>query len=173
LPRLLPTLRSRCRKVAMPSPRRDEAARWLAGQGVADAAGLLALAGYAPLLARELAEEGALARHEAFIEAIAAPERLDPIALAEEFKAHAVAETVGWLQKWLYDLASVRLAGEARYHPAKLGTLGALARRVAMPRLLALQRELLAAQAAAEHPLNSQLVLEGLLFSLANLTDKK
>lgn len=55
---LLPTVRSRCQRVRLPLPGRDEACAWLQAQGVADAAVLLAAAGGAPLTARDLAASG-------------------------------------------------------------------------------------------------------------------
>lgn len=173
LQHLLPTIRSRCRKVAMPAPSRAQAAQWLAEQGVPQAVELLAQAGYAPLTARELADGDAQARRGAFLEEIAQPERLDPIGLAESLKSADLAEVIGWLQKWLYDLMSARLAGQVRYHPEEAQAVSALAQRVDMPRVLDFHKELQSARLAVGHPLNSQLVLEGLLFSLASLTGKR
>src|SRR5436190_11428498 len=53
---LLPTIRSRCRDVALSMPPRDEALTWLRKEGVPGAEAALAAAGGAPLLARDLAD---------------------------------------------------------------------------------------------------------------------
>src|SRR5207253_207798 len=54
--RLLATLRSRCRRLALAAPAREAALAWLRSASVADAERALDNAGGAPLLARELAE---------------------------------------------------------------------------------------------------------------------
>jgi len=50
---LLPTVRSRCHGVRLPTPAADEATRWLAAAGLADADVLLAASGGEPLAALE------------------------------------------------------------------------------------------------------------------------
>src|SRR6185436_8899752 len=54
--RLLATIRSRCRQLALPMPARDAALAWLKAQGIANAETALAIAGGAPLLAVDLAQ---------------------------------------------------------------------------------------------------------------------
>ena len=49
-----PTIASRCQRIAVPLPPADEALAWLAAQGVSDAEHVLAQAGGAPLIARDL-----------------------------------------------------------------------------------------------------------------------
>lgn len=170
LQHLLPTIRSRCRKLALPSPGREQAADWLAQQGIPDPALYLAQAGYAPLEAVKLADEEGQGRRRAFLNEIGVPARLDPIGLAESLKGADLGEVVGWLQKWIYDLMGLRLAGSLRYQADFEPALRALADKVQMAALLDFQRELTAARRAVGHPLNSQLVLEQLLFSYRNLT---
>lgn len=170
LQHLLPTIRSRCQKVALPSPSREQAAAWLAEQGIPDAALYLAQAGYAPLEAAQLADEEGQARRRDFLGQISAPAKVDPIGLAESLKGADLGEVVSWLQKWVYDLMSLHLAGSLRYQADFEPALRALSDKVRMAALLDFQRELTAVRRTVGHPLNSQLVLEQLLFSYRNLT---
>lgn len=170
LQHLLPTIRSRCQKMALPSPSREQAADWLAGQGIPDAALYLAQAGYAPLEAAQLADDEGQGRRRSFLEAISIPAKLDPIGLAEALKGADLGEVVNWLQKWIYDLMSLRLAGSLRYQTDFDGALRTLANKAQMAELLAFHQDLTAARRSVGHPLNSQLVLEQLLFSYRNLT---
>lgn len=63
--RLPQTIRSRCQRIEFHLPSREEALRWLEGQGVKDASAALDAAGGNPGLAQAWANEGALARrHE-------------------------------------------------------------------------------------------------------------
>lgn len=169
LQHLLPTIRSRCQKLPLPSPSREQAAEWLAAQGIPDAALYLAQAGYAPLAAAQLADEEGQGRRRAFLGEISSPAKLDPIGLAESLKGADLGEVVNWLQKWIYDLMSLRLAGSLRYQADFEPVLRTLASRVGMAQLLAFHRELTAVRRTVGHPLNSQLVLEQLLFSYRNL----
>lgn len=170
LQHLLPTIRSRCQKVALPSPSREQAAEWLAGQGIPDAPLYLAQAGYAPLAAAHLADEEGQARRRDFLAEISMPTKLDPIGLAESLKGADLGEVVNWLQKWVYDLMSLRLAGSLRYQTDFEGALRTLADKAGMAELLAFHQDLTVARRSVGHPLNSQLVLEQLLFSYRNLT---
>src|SRR5690606_16903479 len=56
--RLLPTLVSRCRRLAVPVPGRDGSLRWLASNNVQAADAWLAFSGGAALLAAQRAQEG-------------------------------------------------------------------------------------------------------------------
>lgn len=55
---LLPTVRSRCQRVALTTPARETALAWLQAEGVADAGPLLTAAGGQPLLAQAMAADG-------------------------------------------------------------------------------------------------------------------
>jgi DNA polymerase-3 subunit delta' len=68
---LLATLRSRCQRLALPLPTREQAQAWLQTQPQgAAAAGLLDLAGGAPLRALELAAEGRQEQHAAVLDVL-------------------------------------------------------------------------------------------------------
>ncbi len=131
---LLPTIRSRCRQIAMPAPDPAIATAWLKQQGVKEPEVCLASAGYAPLAALEFNDDSYLERHGAFIRQISSPGNFNPIILAEEMQKSDLATVVNWLQKWCYDLMSFRMTGKIRYHPDMLGAIEPLAYKIA-PRL--------------------------------------
>jgi len=157
---LPPTVRSRCRKVVMPVPDKKMAGEWLASQGVADAELCLALAGGAPLEAMRYAERDYLAARKEFIAALSDPARLDWLKLAEHGARQDLASQVDWLQKWVHDLAAVRLAGTVRYNPDFTRRLQELGERVNLAAILRFARELTSIRRHVQHPLNAQLLLE-------------
>lgn len=160
--RLLPTIRSRCAVIDMPTPNRNVAEAWLTAQGVLHGAQRLAYAGGAPLTAsqvdagadRRLAELHTLLRRGA---------HMDPFAAAALCVRDGMAEVVNVLQKWVYDVLSVRLAGQLRYHIEQTDSLQGLAKGVDLKKLMDFQRSLNVACLHAHHPLNAELQLESLL----------
>lgn len=186
--RLLPTIRSRCQVVPVAVPGRQVAQAWLSANGLAEAGAWLALAGGAPLLAAELADEAAggkpaakgqagkasVAGHwlqtlvlqlsqplqgEASADALAAAARLDGV--LKDSKAQAgLPQVVLWSQKWLLDLLLARLAQAPRYFVREQATIQALAQRSEAVRLLRFERQLLRWRREAEQPLNARLFLE-------------
>jgi DNA polymerase-3 subunit delta' len=135
---LLPTIRSRCRVIPFGPPDRAAAVNWLAGAGLEKhAARYLDLAGGAPMRVAEWKDEGQLAPIDALMENL-----------------------VEGVQRWLFDLAQERMAGEVRYHsgwtrPKAVQNLNPLA-------LLAAWREINQFRRSARHPLNQLLFLENL-----------
>lgn len=165
---LLPTIRSRCRKISFGRPDRELAQRWLTQQGVKSAAELLQLVGGAPLLAASWAEQGSLETYRKTIEALT-DEADDPVAMAAKWstlikpeQGFDLPQLVESVQKWLFDLLLFKSAGELRYHEAWRKKLEVLAARVSETSLLSCYQDLLRIRAVARHPLNTQLFLEDL-----------
>ena len=170
---LLPTIRSRCRQIAMPAPDAASAVLWLKQQGVKAPERCLASAGYAPLTALEFANEDYLMQHSAFISQISAPSSFNALALAEEMQKSDLATVVGWLQKWCYDLMSFRMAQKVRYHLDMLAPIKSLASGLEPHSMAAYLRMLDKMQQLARHPLNPRLFLEELLFSYMTVLSVK
>lgn len=166
--RLLPTVISRCRRIDLAVPSRQQALDWLRPQGLDHAETALDEAGGAPLLAVHYAGADYAERREAFIDLLANPERLDVCAAAESYKANH-AEVWQWLVRWVHDLNLQRLSGGSRYFPQRAGDLTRLAQRADLARLLALQRLLGGAARSLRHPLNPALLLESWLLSYGQL----
>ena len=168
--RLLPTLRSRCRQVALPAPARDEALAWLRTQDVAQPESALAAAGGAPLLAAEMAapEEAEFRRRLAA--ELARPGGADPLGFAPSIDRLAVERFLHTLQTWVHDLVRARLAGDVRHHVEHAAAIRTRARSSDLDALLALDRELAGARALASHPLNPRLLAEHLLMAYNRAT---
>ncbi len=164
--RLLPTIRSRCQDIAVPIPDRDQATRWLEEQRVENPESLLALAGGAPLAAMRLSESEPVRRR--LIAQLSEP-RFDPVAVTEHCLGAEPGEVVAWLQRWVYDLLSLRLTGRLRYHLADEQGIRATAARCDPCRAATLLRKLAKARSLAQHPLNPRLFFEDLLIQYQEL----
>jgi DNA polymerase-3 subunit delta' len=160
--RLLPTVISRCRKVAVPLPQKEAALNWLREAGLPQPEALLAEAGGAPLAALGYAEPERAARREAFLDLLAQPRRLDACQAAQVYNS-VLAEAWGWLSRWVHDLLAQRLTGQPHYFPARGGAIARTAATCGLAELLAFQRELAQAGRWLRHPLNAQLLLESWL----------
>lgn len=167
---LLPTVISRCLSIPIPVPSPETSLSWLKLNGIEQAEQILALSGFAPLLARHWAEAGEGATERKLLQqALSQPTTLDPISTAEALQHGAPHLLVHALQQWCYDLVSIRLAGIVRYYPQESSTLQKLANAVPLFSLLRLQKELQEARGIALHPLNRSLFLESLLISYRQL----
>ncbi len=164
--RLLPTIRSRCRMVRLPRPGADEARAWLSKSGGAQAAELLPLLGFAPLLALEEQRRGRLPAILGFVGTLSDPGS-DPLALAARWETHLQGKgdggltmeiLVGLLQKWVFDLVSMKLAGRARHHAS--AALSRAGDRATVSGLIRCYNELVKMRSLASHPLNPRLFLE-------------
>ncbi len=164
--RLLPTLRSRCQGVDLPTPDQAAAVAWLRTQQLADAEMVLAHCGNAPLAAIEAAEH-AQQRDKLLGQLVRGT--VDPVALADACEGVEPARVIDWLQKWVYDLAAVRFTGAARYHPRAADGLERISARLALAGLFVYQRELAQARAVAQHPLNPRLFMETLFMGYRRL----
>jgi DNA polymerase III subunit delta' len=163
---LLPTIQSRCVALALTMPSPEESGAWLRQRGVQDPAAVLARAGFAPLGAWRLAEEGAESEdYRRFLQEMGQPARFDALALAEQLQKAEPAHVIHWLQQWCYDLGSAKLAGKVRYHPGLAKAIAELAGRIPAISLVQYQKDLLVARREALHPLNPRLLFESLLLS--------
>lgn len=164
---LLPTIRSRCRVIPFGAPDAAAATVWLASAGLEkQAARYLQLAGGAPMRVAEWKDQGQLAPIDALVDSLISPPA-DPIALATRWdgllKGDApfrMENLVEGVQRWLFDLAQERMAGEVRYHvgwprPKGVENLSPIA-------LMAAWREINQFRRSARHPLNQLLFLENL-----------
>lgn len=165
--RLLPTVRSRCQRVAVAPASPAQGLAWLREQGVADPAAALAYAANAPLAAIEDAAERP-ARESLVSGALARGSR-DALELADACQGTHPARVIAWLQKWAVDLVLARTAGTVRYHVHQAAALRTLAVPLAPERLLRFERSLAGAAAVAQHPLNPRLFLEDVFLRYTRL----
>jgi DNA polymerase-3 subunit delta' len=165
---LLPTIRSRCRVVNFPRPNPQQATHWLTTEGVSEAESLLKLAGGSPLLARDWAQTGYLDTYRKAIEVLT-EKAGDPVQMAARWSvlikgegAFDLPQLVEGVQKWLFDLVQIKLAGEVSFHLPWRNALAGLAAKAEVAALLRCHEDLLRIRAVVRHPLNTQLFLEDL-----------
>ena len=169
LQRLLPTIRSRCLKIAMRTPSRRDAESWLENRGVRNPVSSLAFSGGSPLAALEAGNGMAQDQVEGFATHLCQGGHIDPFDLAAHWGRNDFGDAISSLQKWCCDLFSAKLAGRVRFYPSRLSSLQAMAKSVDLRLLLDFQRKLNEAQSHASHPLNTELQLESLLVRYAQL----
>ena len=166
--RLLPTIRSRCNTIDMPVPTREQAQQWLVSKGVEQTDRKLAYAGGSPLQA--ISAQGDAERLARDV--LACLERgvgMDPFAAAAACARVGMVETCTMLQKWLYDLLSLRMAAQVRYHDPMSPALQGLGKGVDLAKLLEFQRIVDEARRHALHPLNLELQLEALMIQYTQI----
>lgn len=149
---LLPTVRSRCQTVRLPTPSADVAQGWLAQQGVADAGVLLAACSGRPLEAQAMAQAGIHA----------AAWRAWPKAIAQGhgsvLTGWAVPQVVEALQKLCHDALAQACGAPGRFFPA-----GSVPRAASVAALVKWQGELARLARHDEHPWQEPLLLDSLL----------
>ena len=165
--RLLATIISRCQAIDLPLPSKAEALTWLHSQGVKNAENILDLAGGAPLLALQMADEGDA--NLSLIKHLSMGDKCDAFACAPLFNGIGMERALNALQKWVFDLAACKLAQHLHYHTSNSNALQALCKSVNLQALLNFQAKLLEAKKTANHPLNNELQLENILLQYTQL----
>jgi DNA polymerase-3 subunit delta' len=149
---LLPTIRSRCQAVALVVPPQQQAVAWLAGQGVAEPAVLLAACGGQ---VQEVLGLGALGIDAAAWRAL-------PVRVARgeagALGAWPLPLVVEALQKVCHDAASISCGAAPRYFPQ-----GSVAAGASLPALLHWAGELKRVARHADHPWSVDLSVESLV----------
>jgi DNA polymerase-3 subunit delta' len=115
---LLPTVRSRCLKLAVGGPSSSEARAWAESAiGQELAADALEFAGGAPLKAVELAQGAFATLHDDMQKGLAAllSGRADVTQVAANWADEQLPERLSWLDRWLLSLARGALAGTAEF----------------------------------------------------------
>lgn len=167
--RLLPTVRSRCQKVAAPAACAADAVPWLLAQGVKDPETALAYAANAPFAALEDAEEKPV--RDALIAELSIGNR-EALVLADACQGAVPGRVIAWMQKWSSDLVLARMAGRVRYHPRQATALRAIADLLPLEPLLRFERSLAGCAAVARHPLNARLFLEDTFLRYTQLWER-
>ena len=151
----------------MPLPSKSESFTWLNTQGINNAEMTLDLAGGAPLLALQMAEEGEASL--GLIKQLTMGEKLDAFVCAPLFNSIGMERALDALQKWVFDLLAYKLAQRLHYHASHSNALQALCKSVNLSALLSFQYRLIEAKRTANHPLNNELQLENILLQYTQL----
>lgn len=165
--RLLPTIRSRCRTMMFRRPGGEDARQWLVEQNAEKALPLLSLTGGAPIKAFEELEKGRLNAFEDLAASLF-DHAGDFLALAGRWESHVksdaglkMEELVATIQKALFDLASLKVAGgQSRFFPGWQRQAESIAQKADAANIIGYYNELQKARALANHPLNPRLFLD-------------
>jgi DNA polymerase-3 subunit delta' len=152
---LLPTVRSRCQLLRLPTPPAAVAVPWLQAHGVPDAADaqvLLAACGGRPLDVWALVQAGVDARSWAALPAAVAAGQAGALA------GWPVPRALDALQKLCHDAMARATGGPTQYFPA-----AAVPARAVLPALVAWAAELRRVARHAEHPWSEALLTEALV----------
>ncbi|HNR61119.1 MAG TPA: DNA polymerase III subunit delta' [Thauera sp.] len=178
--RLLPTIRSRCQQWLFARPEEQALAHWKT-RADPDVLALLALGGGMPLAAERLARAGGGALLARFVRDLAGLQASDALKLAAQWESwlksrealaagFGLPELCDWMQRWVSDLASVRLGGRVRFFPAQQAVLSTLASRCSVAAASACYNEMAQIRRVSRHPLSLRLVLEDLLMRYVRAT---
>lgn len=167
---LIPTLRSRCIRIAISLPQRDDSIAWLEQAGVTRASDWLAFCGGAPLLAQALTGSDRGARIEKLLELLraGAKESLLDWPATEREHIEALSEV---LQKWAYDqvLEGFSEAGKFFNRPNPKRPMDLYQRRAWLRFALEAGRY----RSSAQHPLNPKLFAADLISRMPGLDSNK
>lgn len=161
LQRLLPTIISRCQKINMPVPDEAQALAWLNLKGVQNPAQQLAYLEGSPI--KVLSEQAQFDQLSEIWKHLALGRKLDSQAAAPVLITSSVETGIVAVQKWLYDIVTIKLGQQLRYHVQHGRALQVLADRVNLGRLFELQKKTNELRKLASHPLNHELQMENLL----------
>ncbi|MET0383006.1 MAG: DNA polymerase III subunit delta', partial [Burkholderiaceae bacterium] len=150
--RLLPTLRSRCQRLAFAGPTPAQALAWLESQGVANAPVLLAAAGGHPLGARRLVADGFDAESWLAVPRQAAQGKWTPPAALSLPRLREV------LQKLCHDAMAQAAGAEPRFFSAQ-----SMPGPASWAKLADWSRSLARLARHDEHPFNAPLILDSLM----------
>jgi len=172
--RLPATIVSRCQRLPLIPPPRQEAEKWLVAQGFpAPQAGLaLALNGGAPLAAKAWLEGDEPERRRRFLETLEAllSGRRDPVVLAGEWQTEVPERLSVWLLTVVADL--VRLghgAGQGLVNVDCRERLQDWAEKLDLNQVFGVWERLLSWRRELQSPLNQTLVLESLFLEIHRL----
>lgn len=166
------TIRSRCQQLAVPRPDMQTSVAWLREQGVSQPEAALALAGGAPLRARELAESGFLAERGKLLTRLTALKArgASVVTVAGEYESANPETLVEFLDAVTED--AIRLlqlpSGMVRLrNPDLVNSLKTLAQGVDLTALHRYREALRDARRLIDTSVNPRLLLESLLLPWA------
>jgi DNA polymerase-3 subunit delta' len=140
---------------------------------VADAEAQLALAGGSPLTALHAAEAEEQPLQRWLAGQLGAAAAFDASAAAEQLQKLPVPAVLGILQRWTYDLLTLRLDGASgtapRYFPKERAVLARCAEATDAHRLQAFATRLAAHRRSENHPLAARLVMEAVFLEYRQL----
>ena len=161
--RLLPTIRSRCFRLAFALPDLGLTREWLKGQGIEQGELALAQGGYAPLAAMDLANAEPFWSQRKLLLDTLADSAFDPLHAADYAEDIDGALVSTLLSQWAYDVVALKSGGKVRYHLDYTAALQKVASAVSVDELMKWYDAISQFGHIAQHPLNKRLAMENLL----------
>ena len=158
--RLLPTIVSRCQKLALQQPDPAVCCQWLAEQQVAQPQAWLAAAAGAPLAALEMAqaqEQPCPPWATALVGALAQRKPVDVAQLADELAKGAASEWLATLQRLSFDATLASLGLSVRYFPGLNAQWPQIVRAQQLPQIEEMAQWVNQQARLANHPLSAKL----------------
>lgn len=168
--RLLPTLLSRCRRLALPTPSHTDAMRWLEEQGIKSPDQWLAAAGGAPVQARRLAQSDGPACPawlDGLLKSLHSGRALDLGALADTVSKTPTPQWLDALSRVAVDLNLVAHGLGPRYFPGLGQNIADVVGHCEAKKLSDLSKWLAEQSRIATHPLNAKLFAQSALQRMA------
>lgn len=168
--RVLPTILSRCQQLRLSMPNQQQALVWLKDKDIDNALEMLSYVGGSPLQALA-ASQDQNNRHvyQLLPEQLGKGKALAYLDLAEGLHKHNLHLVLQGVQRWAYDLLSIRLTQTVRYYPSHKNILQKIASLVDLSQLLKFLLNLQTQQKYITHPLAPKLLLESTLIEYRNL----
>ncbi len=183
LDRVLPTIRSRCRLIALPPPDRSSGLEWLRKEIAAhpeltvsddELETIFYEQGGAPFATLDFlsAKQGQNEKDELFVsiqasryllKGLSQGVRIDWLDVAEKTHKASFAVLLASMQRWLADLQGSAQANVVRFYPKHAESIEALAKQVRIEKLLRLWKGVTQARRHENHPLATRIQLESLL----------
>lgn len=172
--RVLPTILSRCQQLRLPMPNPQQALVWLKEKEVDNALEMLSYAGGSPLQALATSQDQN-SRHiyQLLPEQLGKGKTLPYLDLAEGLHKHNLHWVLQGVQRWAYDLLSIRLTQTVRYYPSHKNILQKIAPLIDLPQLLKFLLYLQTQQKYITHPLAPKLLLESTLIEYRHLFNEE
>lgn len=160
--RLLPTILSRCRRLPLPVPSKEEGMHWLQSQLPERTASWLAAAGGGPTAALRLAALQSSpypAWLEDLLKGLAQTPAFDFAPIADLLEKEATTLWLDALQRSFFDVQLIQFGGPARYFPDLISHTSVLAQRSEPGSINNLLKWLSEQRRWANHPLNAKLLV--------------
>lgn len=183
LDRILPTIRSRCRLIALPRPHKEQALAWLSDQvqllGIkkssADIDKALSESGgsvmdsLAQLLGADDDRGDASQATDTLLGALAEAGHVNWLAVAEQIYKAPMSDLLITLERWIFDLLSQQQSGQIRYYPSRQLDIEKCAKLAKPNKVENFWRTLIDARRHELHALANRVQIEALLIRYQEL----
>ncbi len=174
--RVLPTIRSRCRLLALQKPSIQESLDWFSNNNMEKNYSrdyyeqALRESGGAPLIALTQLQSSLLENTKKILfEYLPNGKSIDWLTAAEKLSKFPIIDSILVIQRWVFDLISVSNSGAIKYYPANAAQLNYLASNTTDLKIIKFNDICLEAKKRASHSLAVKLQIENLLLQYSKI----